>query len=285
MRKIAVTVIYILLIFLFTGCGKKADLTEAEEPETAVEAVEQEETAEDDTRGSGLIESDIEESDIKESVVEENGIGSTGDMTEAAHDEKPSESENKYYIVEYNPDLDKTDYGDIKQEQEEFQDQEGNTFFYYEIECFYFDETYPAILNETLQIYYDSKKATYRQDSETYTEDSYISTPCDSLIFFYVTYVGDDYVSMVFNDVNYPGGAHPISALEGITIDCSTGEIVAANRFIDDSEEEIGERIKAALGTEVFTPKEWDYFITDKSVIFFYFNPRFMKFVETKRLR
>ena len=110
-------------------------------------------------------------------------------------------------------------------------------------------------------------------------------TPYDSLIFDHVTYAGDDYVSLLFNDVSYMGGAHPYSAFEGITIDCSTGEIVTVNRFIDDSDEETGEQIKAILGMDVYEPIEWDYYITDRSVVFFYYDPRFWDSVATKRLR
>ncbi len=81
------------------------------------------------------------------------------------------------------------------------------------------------------------------------------------------------------------GGAHPYSAADGITIDCSTGEIVAVDRFLDDSDEEIEEQIKALLGMDAYESEEWDYYITDRSVVFFYYDPRFWNLVETKRLR
>lgn len=202
---------------------------------------------------------------------------------------KPFKPENKYYIVEYqNVYNDETEYGNIGQEHEEFRNQEGSSYFYYDMECFYFDETYPAILNETLQTYYDLKKESYHHDSETYaggsSEESNMP-PYDSLIFDHVTYAGGDYVSLLFNDVCYMGGAHPYSAFEGITIDCSTGEIVTVNRFIDDSDEEIGEQIKAILGTDGDGLEGWDYYITDRSVVFFYYDPRFWDLVATKRLR
>ncbi|MDE7223218.1 MAG: hypothetical protein K2O34_05500 [Acetatifactor sp.] len=202
---------------------------------------------------------------------------------------KPFQPENKYYIVEYqNVDNDETEYGNIRQEHEEFRDQDGNSFFYYDVDCFYFDETFPAILNKTLQTFYDQKKETYHYDSEIYAggplEESNMP-PSDSLIFNHVTYVGDDYVSLLFNDVSYMGGVHPYSAFEGITIDCSTGEIVTVNRFIDDSDEEIGEQIKAILGTDASELEGWDYYITDRNVVFFYYDPRFWDSVATKRLR
>lgn len=42
-----------------------------------------------------------------------------------------------------------------------------------------------------------------------------------------LTYVGDDYISILFNDVDYwPGSAHPMSYFSPVTIDVNTGEIV-----------------------------------------------------------
>lgn len=201
---------------------------------------------------------------------------------------KPFKPENKYYVVEYqNVDNYETEYGNIRQEHEEFTNQDGSCFYYYDVECFYFDDNYPSILNETLQTYYDSKIEAYKHDSESYAGESggEPNIPYDSLIFQYATYIGDDYASLLFNDVCYMGGAHPYSAYDGVTIDCSTGEIVTVNRFIDDSDEETGEQIKAILGMDVYDPNEWDYYITDRSVVFFYYDPRFWNLAATKRLR
>lgn len=202
---------------------------------------------------------------------------------------KPFKPENKYYIVEYqNVDHDETVYGNIRREHEEFRDQDGSSYFYYDMDCFYFNETYPAILNETLQTYYDLKKESYHHDSETYAGGSSEESnkpPYDSLILDHVTYAGNDYVSLLFNDVSYMGGAHPYSAFEGITIDCSTGEIVPVNRFLDDSDEDIGEQIRAVSGIDVYDPREWDYYITARSVVFFYYDPGFGDLTATKRLR
>lgn len=200
----------------------------------------------------------------------------------------PVEQKNKYYIEEGEViDTDEAKYGKIKQEHEEFQDQNGSNYFYYDIECFYFDPAYPVILNETLQTFYDSKKEAYRHDSETYMDEEYRdapNVPFNNLIFQGITYAGDDYVSLLFNDVDYEGGAHPYSVLDGITIDCSTGEIVTVDRFIDDTDEEIGEQIGAVSGA-VYNPEEWDYYITDRTVVFFYHDPRFWTSVATKRVR
>lgn len=119
-------------------------------------------------------------------------------------------------------------YGKMETLHEEFQSADGSEVFYYDMECFYFDDTYPKVLNDTLQTYYDSVRESYLQDSQIYTEplEGNTNIPYDSLIFQYFTSVDEDYVSLVYNNVCYMGGAHPYSAMESITIDCATGEIV-----------------------------------------------------------
>lgn len=250
LRKVVIYILNIMFVFLLAACGTKVSQTEPGEPETTIETMLQEEVKHDD----------VEESNIPE---------------------------NKYYIMEYPyADKNEAEYGNIIQEHKEFKDQSGSSFFYYDMECFYFDESYPAIVNETLQEYYNAKKESYRCDSEFYAGEPYEEPPYipyDSLNLQCVTYAGDDYVSLLLNNVIYIGGAHPYSALEGLTIDCGTGEIVTVNRFTDDSDEEIGEQIKTVSGIDVFDPKDWDYCITDNEVVFFYFEPGFWDFVATKR--
>lgn len=292
MRKAVICFFNIMLVFQLAGCGKTAEQTGPEEPGTAAESVLQEEAAEDGAQEGNPKEDNAEENTVKEDATEEDAAKEDGieeDNTEEEGGES-SEAENKYYNVEDQyVDDDGTKYGTVKEEHEEFQDRSGIKSFYYDMDCFYFDETYPAVVNETLRTYYDGKREAYRLDySENYTMESYGEPhiPYDNLIFFYVTYAGDDYVSLIFNDVSYMGGAHPYSALEGITIDCSTGEMVDARRFTDDSAEETGAQIQAVLGEDfVYTPEHWSYYITDESVVFFYYDPRFWDQVATKRVR
>lgn len=182
---------------------------------------------------------------------------------------------------------DLTKYGDIEMVHEEFQGADGSVTFYYDMECFYFDNTYPMVLNETLQAYYDSVEEAYIQDSQVYAEpcEGNINTPYNSLIFQYFTYVDKDYVSLVYNNVSYMGGVHPYSARDGITIDCTTGKIVAVQQFLDDSDEKIGEQLQSVLGIDSASFDEWDYYLSKTSVVFFYYDPRFWEPVATRRMR
>lgn len=194
---------------------------------------------------------------------------------------------SNYVLFSETPEMDSANYGNIKLEHEDFKNQDDHIYFYYDIECFYFTDNYPEVLNETLQTYYDSVIESYNQDSKVYDGDlnDAPNTPYDSLIFQYLSYVGDDYVSLVYNHVTYMGGAHPYSALDGITIDCNTGEIVSVNRFIDDSWDKIGEQLENILGIDKYDANEWDYYITENNVVFFYYDPRFWDSVATKRVR
>ncbi|MGN0342016.1 MAG: hypothetical protein ACI4DO_04405 [Roseburia sp.] len=209
--------------------------------------------------------------------------------SETATEEQGSEiSENEYRILtEESVERDYTKYGTMKQEHEEFSNSDGSVGFYYDMECFYFDDSYPAVLNETLQSYYDSIREGYCSDAEIYVGDEAEAgdTPYDSLIFQYFTYVGDDYISIVYNNVCYMGGAHPYSAFDGITIDCGTGEIVQVSNFVYETEDEIGEQLQNLLGLDYFDINEWDYYITEERVVFFYYNPLFWDSVETARVR
>ncbi len=92
-------------------------------------------------------------------------------------------------------------------------------------------------------------------------------------------------VEDVYEEFSATDGAHPYSALEGITIDCITGEIVSVQQFLDDSTSEIGEQLQKVLGFDSFTPDNWDYYITDTTVVFFYDDPKYWDSVVTRRRR
>lgn len=198
------------------------------------------------------------------------------------------EEADSYHILRHETvERDFTKYGQMKTVHEEFKAEDGSDTYYYDMECFYFDDSYPAVLNETLQAYYDSVEEGYKQDAQVYTDpfEENVNTPYDSLIFQYFTYVGEDYVSLVYNDVCYMGGAHPYSAWDGITIDCSTGEMVDVRQFLDDSDEKIGAQLQAIQGMDDVSLEEWDYYLSDTSVVFFYYDPRFWEPVAVRRMR
>ncbi len=138
-------------------------------------------------------------------------------LTENIKTSYESDETNSYNILNQETvENDWTKYGEMETVHEEFPNEDGSVTFYYDMECFYFDDTYPEVLNETLQTYYASVEESYLQDSQVYTEplEENTNIPYDSLIFQYFTYVEEDYVSLVYNNVCYMGGAHPYSAMD-----------------------------------------------------------------------
>lgn len=218
--------------------------------------------------------------------IEEVDSDTESEMATEEADSEPSGNEYRILITE-SVESDYTEYGTMKPEHEEFYNSDNSVGFYYDMECFYFDDSYPAVLNETLQSYYDSIREGYCSDAEIYVGDVAEAgeTPYDSLIFQYVTYVGEDYISIVYNNVCYMGGAHPYSAYDGITIDCGTGEIMEVSNFVEETEDEIGEQLQNLLGLDYYDANEWDYYITEDRVVLFYYNPLFWDSVETARVR
>ena len=228
----------------------------------------------------------------EEQVVEKSETNISGEYDfqwesseEDRNEEDNTTGNNTGNVEESEPDW--TNYGEMKTTHEEFQNEDGSTAFYYDMECFYFNDVYPEVLNETLQAYYASVEQSYLQDSQVYTEPlgKNENIPYDSLIFQYFTYVDEEYVSLVYNNVCYMGGANPYSALDGITINCTTGEIVTAQQFLNDSDEKIAQRLQETLGMDSVSMNEWDYYLTKTSVVFFYYDPRFWEPVEIRRVK
>lgn len=54
-----------------------------------------------------------------------------------------------------------------------------------------------------------------------------------------LTLVGEDYISIKYNDISYMGGAHPYSYFDGITIDCETGKEITAAELLGKGSDEI----------------------------------------------
>lgn len=156
--------------------------------------------------------------------------------------------------------------------------------FCYEMEKFYVNDLFQNAdkINNTLQKMYDDVEGTYREDAEIYMGlgeplEEPINTPYDSLLFKKVAYGGDDYISLLFNDVSYMGGAHPYSYLEGVTIDCRTGEKVSASELLGKTDEEILQQVSKEMGMDVIaTWEDIDYYITDTTIVFVYrMGPRY----------
>lgn len=99
-----------------------------------------------------------------------------------------------------------------------------------------------------------------------------------------ISYIGEDYVSILYNAVSYMGGAHPYSQFDGITIDCKTGEEVSASQLMGKSDDEILTEISNRMGLDIAgTWDEIDYYLTDSEIVFFYRMPGYWEDVVLER--
>ncbi len=90
-----------------------------------------------------------------------------------------------------------------------------------------------------------------------------------------VTYVGEDYVSILFNEVTYwPGAAHPNSYFSPVTIKVESGEVMQAEEILGRTQAEVSREI---YGDERLSTKDYGFYLYGEEVHFIY---RFNRFVE-----
>ncbi len=87
--------------------------------------------------------------------------------------------------------------------------------------------------------------------------------------------VGEDYVSLRFNNVSYYGGANPDSCCDGITLNCETGELVTVSQITGISDTELLQEISSAMGLSGTAGwDDLDFYLTDTEIVFFYRVPK-----------
>lgn len=190
------------------------------------------------------------------------------------------------------------EYGTLETNHQSALLSDGTECYYYEIEEYYFNDSvnHASVINDTLRGIYQEIESGYEADSEYYknadnpSEDYQgegepeINVPYNLYKFYGLYYVGEDYVSLVYNDVYYLGGAHPYSNLYGITIDVNTGKQVTASEVTGQSDADLLNMIKISMGMD--TDPTWedvDYYITNTTIVYFYRQPNFYEDVQTVR--
>jgi hypothetical protein len=175
-------------------------------------------------------------------------------------------------------------YGTIEDKKQKYYGKIADKVtYYYEMERFYFKEDLPDVINGTLKQIYDENENIYKEASAIYSAgkadmaDEEKESPSYNFFHFLdIKYIGDDYISIYYNNINYPGGVHPYSNFIGITIDCKTGKQVTASELLGKSDDEILKEVSEAMGMEVIGT--WDdigFYITDSTIVFFYRMPLF----------
>lgn len=120
------------------------------------------------------------------------------------------------------------------------------------MEKFFFNDEFPnaVLINQTLQEIYNKYEDSYIEEAEIYkySSDELLDVPYTYWHILSIEYVGEDYISILYNDVCYMGGAHPYSQFDGITINCKTGEEVCVSQLLGKSDEEILKEISNKMG-------------------------------------
>ncbi len=209
-------------------------------------------------------------------------------------DALPKMQEKIYPVLE--------DYGAIETTYQSVLAENGDEIFYYEIEEFYFNDTYPASWNETLREFYETVYEEYEQDYAGYRQDyeSYEAYFLESFGYepefsveyncdhdgFYVNSMScfdDQYVCLQMNDtVYFCGAAHPQSYYIGFILDVETGERVTPLEVTACSKEELLLLVNEQLSArgyvtyesyEDFVNENTCYVEADKIIFEYSFNP------------
>ena len=208
-----------------------------------------------------------------EAVVQEGFVTET-DSADISGQEvliEESASDEKGYITE--------DFGEIQSYGSEFYYDEETKGFYYNLEMFYLNSDFLYTMNDTLEEFYDGYLKQYQETEDFYLEQGESDlpegvVPYSELLFLGIQYIDNDYVSLLFNDVTYMGGAHPYSRFDAITIDRCTGEEVTASQILGESDEEILAKVSDLMGLDVVADwEDIDFYLQADSIVFFYRMP------------
>lgn len=253
-KRIMFCLILCMMIGSIAGCQKADNETD----NTSINMQETEETV--------IADADIQETEDVE--IEENADEESEDEKEEISNDTFENNEEVIYNLE--------DYGTVERKRQEYFAEGTETVaFYYEMENFFFHETVlnAPLINRTLQKIYEGYEETYIEEAAEYKygADEYPNVPYTSWYILCLEYVGEDYISILYNDISYMGGAHPYSYFDGITIDCRTGEQVTASQLLRKSDEEILTEVSNEMGFDITAAwDEIDFYLTDSSIVFFY---------------
>ena len=183
------------------------------------------------------------------------------------------------------------EWGRIDEKDFQFINELDDVVYYYQMENFHFDVnkvTQPVI--DTLNRLCEEKEKEYKEWGDSLMEEDWKhrlavengeveadeeefegESPYNKWFFQYISYIGEDYVSLVYCEITGMGGPNEYNTLEAYTIDCTTGNILTASEILGiQNDAALRCEISDKMGTEQFLT--WDklgYYITDKVIVFF----------------
>lgn len=283
---------------IIAGCGKSETITEQEnivsdtvEIQTVMTENSENEEINNAEKSENIVISDEDEMDNSMlSLGEESDLwvsdGQTSDWQDEMYDpwaeaNQPLQKKETIYKAE--------DYGEVYKSGSEFYHEADMLGYYYNIESFSLNSDFLYTMNDTLEKFYDTYECQYQEMENQCLEEGPMELPegkipYSELLFQGVEYVDLDYVSLLFNDVTYMGGAHPYSKYDAITIDRHSGKEVSAAEILGESDAQILEKVSSLMGMyEVADWEDIDFYLQKDSIVFFYRMPGYWDEVVVER--
>lgn len=264
MRKKFRIVAVMVICLLFVACENKE--------------IQRKESIESETYTNHAVEEDVRqefEEDMRQKAEEDWGEIGQDNISNEIQERKP------IYPAE--------DYGEIQPYGSEFYYDKETKGFSYNLEMFYLNSEFLYSMNDTLEEFYDGYLNQYRETEDWYMEQGKSEfpderVPYSNFLFLGIQYIDNDYVSLLFNDVTYMGGAHPYSTYDAITLDRCTGKEVKAAEILGESDNEILEKVSNLMGMDVVA--DWngiDFYLQEGEIVFFYRMPGYWEEVVLRR--
>lgn len=174
-------------------------------------------------------------------------------------------------------------YGTIQLAEQYYEDENGKIEYHYEVYQYIFSDSKYQNVNETLQSIYAERELEYQERYELEGSLNYLEPvpegqkDYEERIWYLanLTYVGEDYVSLLFNDVtNWPGAAHPMSYFSPVTIDVRTGEVVETEEILGYTRDELSKKL---YGDNRLNSMDYGFYLYGEEIHFIY---RFSYFVD-----
>lgn len=174
-------------------------------------------------------------------------------------------------------------YGAIQLAEQYYEDENGKIEYHYEVYQYIFSDSKYQNVNETLQSIYAEKELEYQERYELEGSLNYLEPVPEgqkdyeerTWYLVNLTYVGEDYVSLLFNDVtNWPGAAHPMSYFSPVTINVHTGEVVDVEDILGCIWDELSQQL---YGDTRLNSMDYGFYLYGEEIHFIY---RFSYFVD-----
>ena len=274
------------MVIGLAGCGGSEELQETDSIELNIQSKAEEEEWEENV----IQEEDSSlnmETDVMADGPEDMGE-SWENMEQDWNSEEALDNPDEWPGTVYNIE----EYGTVEEyKQQFFGDTLEEERFYYAIDRFYLNENFLYTMNDTLQNFYDEYEKKYMEYAEEYNTEAvlydvdYPNTPYSYLHLSGIQYVDNDYVSILFDDMTYMGGAFAYPWIDTITIDRHTGKEVTAMDIMEESEEKILDIITDLMELDKkATWKDVDFYLEDGWIVFYYRIPNSYEKVKLGRI-